>query len=228
MSTKYFVINSGYKEAEFAIYSDGQPCSYIKEDNKKVSKNFITNLELLLKNCDLSFEQLSFIVANQGPAPFTTLRVALAAINGFSFASGIPLIGVNGLQVFLEEYKNPDTPTVAILNAFANELYYAIWDPENKTTTLNYAPTEELLENLNNKFDGQIIFIGNGTEMYLERIKDIMGDKAIIPEPLPLYVSIDAVAKDGYQKFQKNKDLVTELMPLYLKDGAPKYQNSQK
>ncbi len=50
----------------------------------------------------LRFLDLAFIAAHQGPAPFTTLRVCLTTVNGFAFATGMPLIGINGLQELVE------------------------------------------------------------------------------------------------------------------------------
>ena len=57
----------------------------------------------MLKQHALTFSGLAFIAAHQGPAPFTTLRVCLTTVNGFAFATQVPLIGVNGLKELVDE-----------------------------------------------------------------------------------------------------------------------------
>ena len=69
----------------------------------------------MLKNSRLTFRRFAFVAAHQGPAPFTTLRVCLTTVNGFAFATGVPLIGVNGLQELIVQHKRADSITVALL-----------------------------------------------------------------------------------------------------------------
>jgi len=64
----------------------------------QASSELILALAQFLQKHQLHFAQLPFIVVNQGPGPFTTLRTVIATANGLSFASAIPLIGVDALE----------------------------------------------------------------------------------------------------------------------------------
>lgn len=239
----YLVIHSGYKEVEFGLYHNNSLLSYKKDESKKVSTNFINIVENMLKSLkgsstnlkltsklELKYSKqkdvhnselvnnLSFIAAHQGPGPFTTLRVILAFLNGLNFTTNIPLIGVNGLKAILAEYSSEEHVTIALLNAFSNDLYFGIKEPGNEKISFGYDNAIELLNQIKLKCKNKIKFIGNGVNLFKENINQLFANQAIIPKHIPELASLQSIASIAYNSFKNNQNISNELIPLYLKD----------
>ncbi|MCL4361563.1 tRNA (adenosine(37)-N6)-threonylcarbamoyltransferase complex dimerization subunit type 1 TsaB [Candidatus Dependentiae bacterium] len=123
----FLTLSTGYHHIFIAL-SDKEKLIAKKEiENKLASKNLILIIDEILKENNLKLSDVKFICVNQGPAPFTSLRTSIATANGIAFATNIPLVGVNGLDALMNEYYGPKFDlNVAILNAFAGDVYFEI------------------------------------------------------------------------------------------------------
>ncbi len=216
--TSFISIQNTYQELELALFNNTTVIDTRKENKQLASKQFVLLLEDLLSSHKLQLHDLSFIAVNQGPGPFTTLRIVIASVNGLSFASNIPLIGIDGLAAFVHEYHDPQYPnTVVLLNAFAQDVYFAI-ERENTPPLKGYKNVSALLEELPKQFpDEPIRFLGNGADMYQELIKELFGNQAYIPEQIPQTCSVQQIGIMGLSKWQEKVEISDQLYPLYLK-----------
>jgi len=211
----FLAVHARYKDVQLGLFKEGILLELASDESKKISRNFISLLDEMLKKHKLVFSDLAFIAAHQGPAPFTTVRVCLTTVNGFAFATGMPLIGVNGLQELLENYRQDSRVTVALLNAFSQEVYYGIDDPFDKTTTYGYAQAETFITELSQKYSTPLAFVGNGIELYEGIIKNSLNGRAdLLSADI---VTLETIAKKALEKWYNN-EIENQLMPLYLKD----------
>lgn len=225
--TKFLVIYTKYSTVQLAIFNDNKLQNYVEEANKKISKDFIILVKNLLEKNKLRLEDLDFIAAHQGPAPFTTLRVSLASVNGLAFATKIPLVGVNGLETFTKEYSSQNYKTIALLNAFCEDIYYGILDKNNfENIITGCSKYYNLLNELKDKSENKIKFIGNGVKLYKNYIEEIFKDRAYIPEYLPLMASLEAIGIQAYKNWL-NQKTTNQLLPLYLKAHAAQINKKQ-
>ncbi len=222
---QYLCMQSTYTSLEIALFSDQKMFTFASEDKVRASKNVIPLIAYTLEKVGIALEKLSFIAVNQGPGPFTTLRVAIATANGISFASKIPLIGTDALDVFLQEHAPvPATaetaqPTLVLFNACNNDVYFA-WQQSAKNLLKGYKNIDTLLAQVYSKSTGQkILFMGNGVALHQQKIKDVFGAHAHIPEPLPVTTSIEQMGTLALKKWHAKEGLATQLMPLYLKQA---------
>ncbi len=216
-------IQNTYHEVQIALINNNLILEQSDIDKKQASKLLIVRLKQLLEKQNLSLNEIPFISVNQGPGPFTTLRVVIASVNGLSFAQHTPLVGVDAFDAMLAEWHNPRYPTTIVLfNAFSQDVYVAIEQPE-KPTRKGYNNINALLAKCID-LPGPIRFIGNGTELHYQKIKDIFGEQAYIPEPLPIYCSIAQIARIGHQQWKENKKGTEQLLPLYLKKHPAEQQ----
>ncbi len=223
---KYLVINIKYKIVEIGLFDNSININKVDIENKNINKYLINNIDRFLKEASISLKDLEFIAVNQGPAPFTTLRSVLSTVNGFNFASQVPLIGVNGIKTLLQEYisKRPsfvdNNMVIALLNAFGQELYYAYYSNYNNiyingcSNYLNLLKSLKLELNLDS--NKNIIFIGNGSELYKQDILDIFKDKAVFDCQNFDYACLEAINDQAIQEYN-NKNMQDNLMPIYLK-----------
>ncbi len=183
-------------------------------DKTQASKDAISAVAALLKSHQLTLDDLAFIAVNQGPGPFTTLRVVISTVNGLSFARKIPLIGVNGLQAFTQEYPAPNK--VILLNAFAGDVYYLI--ETDGTQTFGSGAVKLVLDEVMQKIPhDQILFLGNGTILHEQLIKDTFGARAQFDSPIPETASLAAIARQGIAQWQAQENISYQLQPLYFK-----------
>lgn len=268
----YLVLQSTYDLIEIGLGADHTLLDQVSLNKMDANRNLILEINSLLLKHNLTLEQLSFIATNLGPAPFTSLRVVIVTANGLAFATGIPLIGVNGLQAFVTEFsanqstsseqdikssnlninnlsparpecnvvKSRDvadispsycTVTLALLNAYNQDAYYGILDQAGNFTA-GWGAINELLILLAAKFKSagvtKINLIGNGVNLFLDKIKQDLGDFELIINNLefsaalskslvPQYCSLNQVAQLAYQEWLTQPVFSAQLQPLYLK-----------
>ncbi|PKN03446.1 tRNA (adenosine(37)-N6)-threonylcarbamoyltransferase complex dimerization subunit type 1 TsaB [Candidatus Dependentiae bacterium HGW-Dependentiae-1] len=216
----YFLgVQSTYTAIEVGVFAQEKLVTCAQEDKIRASKNLIPLIAYTLDQAKIPLEKLSFIAVNQGPGPFTTLRVAIATANGLSFASKLPLIGIDSLEAFLREHAPKKQVTLVLFNAFNNDVYYALQSPGIAPRT-GYKNIEVLLSQIHQEMPEQsVVFLGNGTELHREKITQLLGTHAIIPEPLATTYSIQKLGALALERWQKKEGLSTQLTPLYLKQA---------
>jgi tRNA threonylcarbamoyladenosine biosynthesis protein TsaB len=214
----YLTVHTRYNDVQWGLFDENRLLVSIADDSKQINKVFIERLDKALNKRTLSLGDLSFIAVHQGPAPFTTLRVCLSLVNGIGFATGLPLVGVNGLEALLDEYAHQDNITVAMLNAFGHDVYYAINDPATGIRSLGYASGEKLLNEIQNQFKEQeVTFLGNACPLYHDSIQSMFGIFAHT-EQVEM-ASLERIASQALQKWKQN-DTEKQIMPLYLKEHS--------
>lgn len=223
MTTPYFLaLQNNFHQIEVALFNNTDLLGMHAISKIEASSDLILTIKELLNTHHLTFKNLSFIAANQGPGPFTTLRVVIATVNGISFAARTPLVGVDGLDAFLDEHKNENYPvTVALLNAFNHDTYFGIEALGMRETGCKNA--EQLIKDLKQRYEGKSIrFIGSGTELFKGHIITTLGEQAYLPRPNPDQSSIKAIGLQALQKWHAQKDIRYQLLPLYLKNQVVK------
>ena len=213
----YLTLHSDYNSVFCGLFK-GAACLAVAQEHKlTASKNLMLRLTTLLKEQEVSWVDLDFIGVNQGPSPFTTLRVVITTVNGLLFAKKIPLIGVDGLRAFLTEYKTSESEmVVALLNAFNNDIYFGIKYPDGTTET-GWGFYATFLNEFQVKYPtASITFTGNGVAIHREAIMNLF-PKAVITHPLPEYVGLGTVAACALEQWHNGEQTSSPLLPLYLK-----------
>jgi|GEM_PF-3069659 len=213
----YLIIFARYHEVYLGIHTSSGAQAFRTESSKKISRDFTAILEALLRETGLTLKDIDFIAVHQGPAPFTTLRATLASAQGLAYATGIKLVGVDGLRAFLQEQHDSvgGKVTIALLNAFAGDVYYGISWGEH--TDVWCVSIEDVLAQIQ-KISEPIRLIGNGVIFYYERIRDVLPSVEIL-NPIPEMVTPDFLGKLACQKFM-NEGGESQILPIYLKGNS--------
>jgi tRNA threonylcarbamoyladenosine biosynthesis protein TsaB len=218
--TLFIAVHTRYSDVQLGLFKNNLLIHRAQESSKKVSHTILFMIQELLTQQALELHDLDFIAANQGPAPFTTLRVALSSVNGLAFATHLPLIGVNCLYTFLQETANTYTGTgtiIVLLNAFCQDVYYGILDADKKIS-IGVSSIHTLLDKLALE-PGSLYLVGNGVDLYRSLICEKLGAKAIIPTELPLNTSLEAIGYQALNKWHTQQDREKQLMPCYIKSS---------
>lgn len=217
MKTLSLILQADYNQVSLALCNNSTIIETNIDSKHNASRNLVSRMRALLEKHSLHWKNLSFIGLNQGPAPFTTLRVIITTANGLNFAQKIPLVGVDGITTFLNEHEASTPVTVVLLNAFAKDVYFGI-KKNDQTITTGWENHQVFLETLKQDFENTpITFIGNGVVLFEKEIKEVFTDYAHIPDPLPEYTSIEAVTDAAFNQWERKENVHDTLLPLYLK-----------
>ena len=92
-------LESSAESSSVAIWQNSKLLSYqIIEAKFGHAERIITQVHKALKQAKLDLDEIDFFVGGRGPGSFTGIRTCLAAITGFSIATGKEYYGVNGLS----------------------------------------------------------------------------------------------------------------------------------
>lgn len=214
----YLAIQNTYQQVEFAVCKNGSIIDSVSIPKILASKSIITSLSTLLSKNNLSLHDLSCIGVNQGPGPFTTLRVIIATVNGLAYATQIPIIGIDALEAIVQEHKQKNYPLVALLNAFNNDVYYAICNEHGAIVQKNYGNIDVVLQLIDQLLPTQqIIFTGNAIPLFSEQIHQRFGKRLSILDADTC--SLSQIARMTFDSWQSNSGISKSISPLYLKQN---------
>lgn len=215
----FLILHTRYKDVQIGIYNDYELLHATTLESKVASKLLTTEINTLLHKANITLVNLQFIGAHLGPAPFTTLRVALATANGLAYTTNLPLIGVNGLSAITDlEIPNRAEYVLVMLNAFCNDVYYALYEQATNTILMiGSMQAKELLPKIAEKYAGIFYIIGNGTGLHRLGIEECFGKRAHIDHTIEI-ASLEQIAQNAYTQFTNCSARETQLLPIYLKN----------
>jgi tRNA threonylcarbamoyladenosine biosynthesis protein TsaB len=212
----YLIMQSTYTDVEIGLAQQGNLIEKKIISKLEASRLIDTAIDQLLGNHAVNKHNLACIAANSGPGPFTTLRVVLATANGLGYGLDKPLVGIDGMEAFLEEHHTADHPiTVALLNAFSNDVYFGI-DDWGKIK-IGWDNAQHFFAELRQQCPIQAIrFIGSGVDVYHQSIQELFGSRAVINSNIR-QCSLEYCAQRAW-KMWESKEVHKQLLPLYLKN----------
>ncbi|MFC1854557.1 tRNA (adenosine(37)-N6)-threonylcarbamoyltransferase complex dimerization subunit type 1 TsaB [Candidatus Dependentiae bacterium] len=232
MRSKYFLsIQGSYSTSEALLYKDNKIVQSTDIILARASSALVPAIDALLTEEGINLSNLEFIALDAGPGAFTSTRVTVVTANALSFASGLGLLGINGLKALAADVKKQQETFIkkqnvglicALLNAYNNEVYgYVTSCNEAKVvldcTCLNI---EVFLNELKSKIGNQkILFTGNGSQMHSEEITRILVEKAIFEKIITPHCSASAVANLAMQKVASGEKPSSKVLPIYMKAG---------
>lgn len=181
------------------------------------SELLLVKIAQILKNYNLSYQDLDLISTTNGPGSFTGSRIGLSAARIMKLSLKKPLILLNSCQViaykYQEQLSNHKNIFVA-LDARANEIFYANYQSINDITQNNIKP--------------QITTINNIKTILPQENYFLCGSGANIIDPNNLKKDVIEAKYIGYLAFllSQQKQYSQNLNPLYLR--SPKITKRKK
>ncbi|TVQ44506.1 MAG: tRNA (adenosine(37)-N6)-threonylcarbamoyltransferase complex dimerization subunit type 1 TsaB [Saprospirales bacterium] len=169
----------------------------------------------ILKLAKLMVKDLDAIVINHGPGSYTGLRVGFAFGKALSYASGIPLYPVSGLEGMATEAIEFSTADwyIPMLDARRMEVYSAVYDSSLNCIDppLPVILSKEFFEQ--KRFDDQkILLIGEAAE------KAMRLDPPSNYEFLPIGLKASNLITPALKRMKLPADDSAYMEPMYLKE----------
>lgn len=208
-------IETATKNCSVALAKDGKTilCKEIAEEGYSHAERLHVFIEEIIKEGEITFQNLSAIAVSKGPGSYTGLRIGVSAAKGLCYALDIPLIAVDTLQVLASQAKVSSGLIIPMLDARRMEVYSAIFTPnfESKRSVLAEIITENSFEDLQET----LYFVGDCAQ----KCKPILTkDTYVFLEDIK-YPSAKEMSLLSFLKY-KNNDFVdlAYFEPYYLKD----------
>ncbi|MEW6456183.1 MAG: tRNA (adenosine(37)-N6)-threonylcarbamoyltransferase complex dimerization subunit type 1 TsaB [Acidobacteriota bacterium] len=203
--------------------------SILRDENITVELNFCLDIahseivlnmvDLLLKNIRISLKDLDGYSVCIGPGSFTGIRTGLSVIKALAYASNkkiAPVTSLDALTYKLIDQKN--NLICPIIDARKGELYGCLMNfnnnlPEEIIPKNAYMP-DSFLSML--PLNVTISFIGNGAEIWRDKIKSIFGKNAHFP-PRSNFIS-NEIGIIGHRILSGGNGIKSfELKPFYIR-----------
>jgi tRNA threonylcarbamoyladenosine biosynthesis protein TsaB len=115
-----------------SVLIDGKVASELYEDNSMHHAEQIgLLLSKVLKVAGKKSSEVTAVAVGVGPAPFTGLRVGIAAAKLFAEGVKVPIFGVSSLAAIA--YLEPlDQPTLILTDARRSEVYFGLYQAKSK------------------------------------------------------------------------------------------------
>jgi tRNA threonylcarbamoyladenosine biosynthesis protein TsaB len=151
------------------------------ESSGSYSVRLLRAVDFLLRANSLKIEDMDGFAVAAGPGSFTGIRIGLSTIKAFAFALGKQVAPVSTLFALASKLKDSPSHLISpLVDAKKGEIYTALFESRGESLEEvipqgAYAPDRffSLLPAHRN-----ITFIGNGVEVYRQKILAYLKDKA--------------------------------------------------
>jgi tRNA threonylcarbamoyladenosine biosynthesis protein TsaB len=181
------------------------------------SSGLVPMIGEILKRANISLERIDGFAVGIGPGSFTGLRVGVTTMKTLAFSVDKPIKGLSSLDAIAYNGVGAPSPICPIVDAKRDQVYSAIYAWEGKVLKRlsNYLliPIGRLLK----KIKGEVLFLGDGIELYKEEIIKIKKGKAMFAPKSSWFPQASRIAFLGLEAFKRGEmDNPYSLVPMYL------------
>jgi len=170
----------------------------------------------LLAEAELTLSQLDVVTFGSGPGSFTGARLAASIVQGFAFASSLPVVKISTLRTLAQQaFVEFDAKNVFVVtDARMGEVYWGEYQVDDKGVMCALKP-DRLIKPHEIEFiqQNEFVGVGNGFEVY----KDLFRDRIKV---LPIkYPQASQVARLAAYDFARGLMVAPEkALPTYLRE----------
>lgn len=186
---------------------------------KNHSINSINIIDCVLKNSNITINDVDGFILSKGPGSFTGLRIAFSIIKAFSFSLKKPMISLSSLDslCFRENFNGV---ICSIINALRDEIYINLFRYKDEIIQnrfegeiIHINDIKKYLESKNINLDN-ILFTGDGTIKFESKLNTFFPHAYLNKNPITAY----DYALLGLEKFKLNLfDNTSSSVPSYIR-----------
>jgi len=203
-------------------------------NNKRThSVNLLPMIKEVIIDTGLQPADIKGIAVSSGPGSFTGLRIGITTAKTLAQIWDIPVLPVSTLDALASPLIGYQGLVCPVLNARKNEVYGAIY--LGKSSTLHRladpmaVPIEVLLDRLGAWPGQQVLFLGDGVDIYREQLVAHLGKAAQFASPsvmLPRGATVAQIGMDLLKAGQGVSPL--EIKPEYIRPSEAEIKWAEK
>lgn len=197
-------------------------CEYTVQNRNTHSANLMPMTEAGLASAGLEVRDLDAVAAVTGPGSFTGVRIGVATAKGLAHGAGIPCIAVDALESLSLSAGGFDGVICPIQDARAGQVYGAAFREGERLLPDEPLKLEEYLEKIL-PLGGKFLFLGDGMPVHREKIREILGGRAVFAQAHLNYLRPSAA---GLLALRETPTDYLNLQATYLR--PPNAQKNRK
>ena len=184
---------------------------------KNHSVRLMPAIDRLMKDIDMTPDQLDKIVVAKGPGSYTGVRIGLTTAKSLAWALSIPIVGISSLEVLAYQGRFFDGYVCTFFDARREMVFTSLYKWNKDTLTSIYEETNISMKDWLSKIaeeNKKVLFLSPDILLYKEMIVEHLGDLAVFPEAIfhiakPSHLALAGMGKDV--------DDTHSLVPNYLR-----------
>ena len=160
---------------------------YYQNGGQTHSRTLMKMAEDMLRNCDLSPDDVDAVGVAAGPGSFTGVRIGVSAAKGFAWAGELPCFGVSTLEAMAHSVLPFRGIICAVMDARRSQVYNALFRCDGvaleRLCPDRAISMEELAQELE-KFEEEKILVGDGAELCYNSLGARIHGLCLAPEHL--------------------------------------------
>lgn len=231
----YMCIDTSTSSASIAIAKATQSgdislvySSYI-DDGLTHSQKLIPMIDKALSSCTLSVCDVDVFACINGPGSFTGLRIGISTIKALADSKEKQIVDVSTLEALAYALANFCGTVIPLIDARRDNAYTACFD--NNNYNMARCKDDEMLSideviDIAKDIEGEIIFVGCGTNKAKERILKEIGKRAHFASSYNNKPNASVGVEIAIKKYLVG-DSKREIKPNYVKEISAKPQSEQ-
>lgn len=221
----FLAVDTVFDQCSVAVVDkDLQILSCHTEPGKREQTQLILPMiEAALQEAGVKLGDITALIFNRGPGPFSGIRINTAVVQALSVAHNIPCVGVSSLSAIAQAASDEqDLEQVYVaFDARMKQVYFAQYQLDSTTQVMSLTEgTNEQLLDYDQGTDLALPIVGNGAELLTaQQDQPLYGD--IQPDAATL-------AKLGIAQYLQHGGVPAEqALPVYLRNDAWKTLKEQ-
>ena len=171
-----------------AVMADGRiTCSIAMNQGLTHSETIMPAVDWALNASGLNCRDIDVFAAVAGPGSFTGVRIGVCAVKGLAHGTGRPCARIHALEALSMNFYGSDALCCPILDARRGQVYCAAYDMRDGLPACVRAPDALPIADFIAALpaDRRLVFVGDGVPAHGERVKALLGERAMLaPEHL--------------------------------------------
>lgn len=229
---KILALDSSGLVASAALAEDDNLLAEYTVNNKKThSQTLLPMVEEIVRVTDTELSDVDAIAVAAGPGSFTGLRIGAATVKGLALALEKPIVPVPTLEGLAYNLWGSSDLICPIMDARRNQVYTGLYrfDKGGLVTVMDQRPLDidELTELLLQK-EENVIFAGDGIQVYRARIMEKMPDAQFAPAHMNKQRA-GSIAFAGANRFARGQFIDGDsFAPEYLRVPQAERERKEK
>lgn len=230
---KILGLESSAKAASAALTEDGKLLARSYQNTGLThSRTLLPMVETMLRNCDLSMDDIGAVAVAAGPGSFTGLRIGVSAAKGLAWARHLPCAAVSTLEAMAQNLAHLEgSVIVCAMDARRSQVYNALFLAEGGTLQRlcpdRAVALSQVCEDLQNEICPKIV-VGDGALLCYNALIDAGIACRLAPEALRMQDAV-GVCMCAERAAKADKLISAEaLQPVYLRLSQAERERLQK
>lgn len=187
------------------------------------SQKIMPQIQTMLEAAEIKCSDIDCFAVASGPGSFTGVRIGVATIKALAHGTKKPCIAISTLEGLADNIRYFNGIICPILDARRSQVYTALFEGGQDMSRLcedMAMNVDELIDELKKPeySNKDIIFLGDGIFVYMEVIKEQLGNRAMFaPQNINLNKA-SSIAHLAINEFENgNAENYSNIVPQYIR-----------